>query len=332
AAREHREPRPALWDTLRTLTGTAALAHEPTVPMTEDARDDLELQAMALVRHRGLARRLGPAALLADVRANDGYRASILARPGGARRWAAVEAFVDWVEEQEAAGDDLAGVLRRIATDRDGPDAPVLTDGDAVRITTVHRSKGLEWPVVILSDLGARINADRPGVLVDPDPASDRVGLRVAAAGETVRLWDYDALAGAADRAQAEEERRLMHVAVTRAKERLVLCGTWPVACEGSGADRTPTDRLDEAKAVPLDPGAGHDAAPRTPTLRWTLPLLAPPETWPRVGEERTVELVDPTGRVPGPAPTRLLIVDPAAVTPPAEGEPTITRVVRDPG
>nr|WP_246851763.1 UvrD-helicase domain-containing protein [Patulibacter sp. SYSU D01012] len=331
AARERREPRPALWDTLRTLTGSAALAHEPTVAMTDDARDDLELQTVLLVRHRGLARRLGPAALLAQVRADDGYRASVLARPGGARRWATVEAVVDWVEEQEAAGDDLAGVLRRMTTDRDGPDAPVLTDGEAVRITTVHRSKGLEWPVVVLCDLGARINADRPGLLVDPDPHSDRVGLRVAAAGETVRLWDYDALAGTADRAQAQEERRLMHVAVTRAKERLVLCGSWPVACEGSGVDRTPTDRLDDAKAVGLEPD-GHDAAPRTPTLRWTLPSLAPPEAWPRVGEERTVEITDPTGAVPGTAALRLLVVDPAVAVAPAAGEPTVTRVARDPG
>jgi ATP-dependent exoDNAse (exonuclease V) beta subunit len=312
-AREAGRAAPVLWDTLREL---GLPGRSPRYPMSEDARDELDLQAVALARHRGLARRTGPAGLLADLRGNDAYRASILARPGGARRWATVEAFVSWAEEQEEAGDDLPGLLRRIAADRDGPDAPVLTDGDAVRITTVHRSKGLEWPVVLACDLGARINADRPGVLVGADPADPRIGLRLPAGGTPVRLWDYDALAAEADRAQAEEERRLVHVATTRAKERLILCGGWPLACEGTGADRRATDRLDPERAVAIQSGAGHDAAPRTAPLRWLLPLVAPEATWPSRGDERTVPVTDPTGAVTEPARVLLRTVDPADVAP----------------
>ena len=313
-ARDERRPRPALWDTLRE-TGAPGAAVRYVLP--DDARDELDLQTMALVRHRGLARRRGPAALLADVRANEGYRASILARPGGARRWATVEAFVAWVEDQEAAGDDLAAVLARIAADRDGPDAPVLTDGDAVRITTIHRSKGLEWPVVVCCDLGAPVNAGRAGILLDADPESERIGLRLTAAGTSVRLWDHEALTADADRAQAQEERRLVHVAVTRAKERLVLCGTWPRATEGSGAERVVLHRLDEERAVVPVPEA-HDAAPRTPPLRWLLPLAVPVDAWPSVGEDRDLEVVDPTGGVRSPAAVRLVVRDPAEAVGPA--------------
>lgn len=309
---------PALWDTLR------ALDREPaTVPIPDAARDALDLQVVALLRHRGLARRAGPADLLAEIRADDAYRAAILARPGGARRWAAVAAFGDWVEAQEAAGDDLLALTRRIVADRaDGPSAPVLTDGDAVRITTIHRSKGLEWPVVICCDLGSRINADRPRILIDPDPASDRVGMRLGTGPDAVGLWDHEALKAEADRTQSEEERRLLHVAMTRAKERLILCGTWPVAVEGSGADKRPTDRLDPARAVAVAPGEGHDREPRRPPLRWLLPLIADPEVWPRLGEEALLEVADPTGAVERPATARMLVRDPHGAPMPAALRP----------
>ncbi|MDO9408136.1 UvrD-helicase domain-containing protein, partial [Patulibacter sp.] len=316
-AREARTPPPRLWDTLR---ATGAIGHRPVFVVPDDARDELDLQTMALVRHRGLFRRSGPAALLADLRANEAYRSAILARPGGPRRWAVVEAFVAWVEDQEARGDDLPGVLARIAADRDGPDAPVLTDGDAVRITTVHRSKGLEWPVVVLCDLGSPINASRAGILLDADPDSELVGLRTSAGGEPVRLWDYDALSSAADRAQAQEERRLVHVAVTRAKERLVLCGAWPRASEGSGAERVVLERLDETRALAGVPDE-HDLAPRTAPLRWLLPLTVPVDAWPAVGAEATFEVHDPTGRIAVPAAVRLVVADPASTPAATVGE-----------
>uniref|UniRef100_UPI002A75E757 UvrD-helicase domain-containing protein n=1 Tax=Patulibacter defluvii TaxID=3095358 RepID=UPI002A75E757 len=309
-----RTPPPALWDTVRALDDEPA-----TVPMPDAARDALDLQVVALLRHRGLARRAGPADLLAEIRADDAYRAAILARPGAARRWAAVAAFCDWVEGQEAAGDDLLALTRRIVADRaDGPSAPVLTDGEAVRITTIHRSKGLEWPVVICCDLGSRINADRPRILVDPDPARDRIGMRLGTGPEAVGLWDHELLKAEADRAQSEEERRLLHVAMTRAKERLILCGTWPAATEGSGAEKRATGRLDGARAVPVAPGEGHDREPRQPPLRWLLPLIADPEAWPRLGEETLLEIADPTGAVERPATARMLVRDPHGVAMPA--------------
>lgn len=313
-AREQRQPDPALWETLQRLGDPG---HRPSFPMPESALEDLELQTAALLRHRGLARRLGPAALLADLRANDGYRASILARPGGPRRWALVEAMVEWAEAQEEAGDDLDGLLRRIVADRGGPDAPVLTDGDAVRITTIHRSKGLEWPVVICCDLGAKVTARRPGILVDPDPAGQRVGLRLRVGGGKVDLWDYPALHREAGRAQAEEERRLLHVAMTRAKERLILSGTWPVEVTGSGAEKAPTGLLNPKTAVPVEPGTGHDEKPTTPPLHWLLPLVSPYERWPRVGEETEVEVTDPTGATGRPAPVRIIVRDPTLVIAP---------------
>ncbi|MDX8153002.1 UvrD-helicase domain-containing protein [Patulibacter brassicae] len=297
---------PALWDTVRALDD-----REATVAMPDPARDELDLQVLALLRHRALARRGGPGAVLAEILADGAYRAAILARPGAARRWSAVQAFADWVEEQEAAGDDLHALVRRIADDRaDGPSSPIVLDGAAVRISTIHRAKGLEWPVVICCDLGSRINADRPRVIVDPDPASARIGLRLGVGKDAVGLWDHDALKAEADRTQAEEERRLVHVALTRAKERLILCGVWPPE---KAQDGVPATRL-APKGVPVGarPGASHhDLLPRTPPIRWLLPLVADAEAWPAIGEEGTLTVEDPTSGTRAPATVRLLVRDP---------------------
>jgi ATP-dependent helicase/nuclease subunit A len=98
---------------------------------------------------------------------------------------------------------------------------------DVVRIMSVHRSKGLEFPVVFLPDLGKAINLqDCAGsVLVDR-----RAGLGVAVVDEAKRVR-YPSLASMLVqnrlRQQAlAEELRVLYVAMTRAQEHLVLVGT----------------------------------------------------------------------------------------------------------
>ncbi|MFA4929519.1 MAG: 3'-5' exonuclease, partial [Patulibacter sp.] len=204
-----------------------------------------------------------------------------------------------------------------------GPEAPVLTDGDAVRITTVHRSKGLEWPVVICCDLGAPVRVVEPGLLIDPDPARDRIGMRMPLPdGDKVGLWAYDELVAAGRRAQAEEERRLVHVAMTRAKERLILCGAWDPETEGTGADKRPTGRLRADRVQPVEPGAGHDLQPRTAPLRWLLPLIAPPDVWPSCGEQTDIDVHDPSGATARPGRVRIVVCDPAATALPDATHP----------
>ena len=98
---------------------------------------------------------------------------------------------------------------------------------DVVRIMSVHRSKGLEFPVVVLPDLGKLINLqDCSGsVLIDR-----RAGLGLAVVDEHKRVR-YPSLASMLVqnrlRQQAlAEELRVLYVAMTRAQEHLVLVGT----------------------------------------------------------------------------------------------------------
>jgi ATP-dependent exoDNAse (exonuclease V) beta subunit len=97
---------------------------------------------------------------------------------------------------------------------------------------TIHRAKGLEFPVVCVADLGRLGAGGRPRLLLGEDGA---VGLRLAplGGGDAVPALAYDRLAAEEDAADAEEERRLLYVAMTRARETLILSGgtdvgRWP--------------------------------------------------------------------------------------------------------
>jgi hypothetical protein len=96
---------------------------------------------------------------------------------------------------------------------------------------TIHAAKGLEFPVVIVGDLGRRGATRQPDLLVE----GDRVGLRLVSVENTrEKALAWEAIADGRRAAEEAEDRRVMHVAVTRAEERLILSGAvemekgWP--------------------------------------------------------------------------------------------------------
>src|SRR5581483_7294323 len=155
------------------------------------------------------------------------------ALPGGERRLANLRKLMRLGREYEARlGRDLRGFLGLVGARATGAradaresDAPVEGEAlDAVRLMTIHRAKGLEFGVVAVADLGREPRRWTPLLRIGSD---GRVGLRLArpGTGRPIPALDYIALGEERQRAESAEERRIFYVAMTRAKDRLILSG-----------------------------------------------------------------------------------------------------------
>jgi ATP-dependent exoDNAse (exonuclease V) beta subunit len=169
---------------------------------------------------------------------HNAYREQLVALAGGERRLANVHKLIRLARRFEATeGRDLRGFLDHIAY-RQGsragaePDAPAAAGAlDAVQLMTVHAAKGLEFPVVCVADLGRGRNLPTPELLID----GDRIGLRLIGleGPEAVPALDFADLLEESRQRDAEEEERIIYVAMTRARQRLLLSGAvrfdrWP--------------------------------------------------------------------------------------------------------
>src|SRR5699024_1986421 len=144
---------------------------------------------------------------------------------GRERNLLAFESFVISFEQGGAkALPDLLWHLQELQESGGQLPVPKVGGGDAVRLMTIHSSKGLEFPVVFLADLSRMFNLQdmREAILVDSDLAlgCNRV--------DTARFVRYPTPAKSAivrkKTAEAvSEELRVLYVAMTRAKDRLVM-------------------------------------------------------------------------------------------------------------
>ena len=158
-----------------------------------------------------------------------GYDTHILSLPAGTRRMANVRKLMRMAREYEAdEGRDLRGFIdalaeRDILQTREG-EAPLEAEAlDAVRLMTVHRAKGLEFPVVCLADLGKDGREDDGSLRISDDGS---LGLRLASiGGGSVDSAKLERIKAEQKTAGEAEERRIFYVAVTRAQQHLVLSG-----------------------------------------------------------------------------------------------------------
>jgi ATP-dependent helicase/nuclease subunit A len=228
-----RGTRATLWDAL----------HDPDARVPPADAERLRAFRGWFSAERDRAPRLALDELLARVVRRTGYDLHVLALPGGARRLANVHKLLRLAAGFEARrGRDVRGFIdlatAELEADAREPDAPVdLSDLQAVRLMTIHAAKGLEFPVVVVADLGRKGNTRQPDLLVD----GRRVGLRLVGIDNTKeKALDWEEIAAARRAADEAEERRVMHVAMTRAEERLILSGAveldkgWPALGPGA--------------------------------------------------------------------------------------------------
>ena len=154
-----------------------------------------------------------------------GYLATVSGLPDGERRRVNIEKLL--AAARLAGGKGLSQwslylehLLRQEPRESDAP----LEAQGSVRLLTVHRSKGLEFPIVVLPDLGRNPINRTDNVLLRPDG-----GLALKLRGPSSD-WEptsaYTLALRTEGRAERAERQRLLYVALTRTQDHLILSGT----------------------------------------------------------------------------------------------------------
>src|SRR5665811_156310 len=189
----------------------ASLRTNAAFAETESALDELS----------DAARKLSPFGFFAHVLGPLRGRAKFLARLGPEANDALDEFLNLALDYETRATPSLQGFLAWLRAARSEVRRDMEMARDEVRVMTVHGAKGLEANTVILAD-----TTTPPGGPRDPRLLPLANGALVWA---TARAEDVGAMAEAREQSRNEardEYRRLLYVAMTRAKERLLICGT----------------------------------------------------------------------------------------------------------
>lgn len=212
---------------------------EPLYRSVAASADEGDEKAAAFLKKieslRRLSLTLSAGELVRRVCEETGFDAIVGAMPDGERRRLNVGLLCDYAEKYEAAGNlGLSGFIRfidRVArTSGDlATAARPSENADIVRIMTVHQSKGLEFPICILADMQHAFNErdNTESVLI-----SSSAGLGMKRRTEDgISVYDTASRRAAvitSERMGRSEEMRVLYVALTRAKENLVMVTSVP--------------------------------------------------------------------------------------------------------
>ena len=185
------------------------------------------------------------------------------AYPDGKARQANLDALYQRALDGQKAGQlrlsDFIGDLREARETRqtDSDDHPVLGAGDNfVRVMTMHKSKGLEFPVVILMDLQKSIRRKHGDekLRMDVSSSGNALGLYLPAVRRSrnsmLDSQGSDAFDIQALRKRISEETRVLYVAMTRAQQKLCLIGTVKDGDEDLWRNRTRAARIWKTRSM----------------------------------------------------------------------------------
>ena len=219
--------------------------------------------------------------LLEEIIDKTGYGLYIAAMPGGAQRMANVEMLTERAAAFEGTSyKGLFNFVRYIAQlkkyDVDYGEAGIMDEqADTVRIMSIHKSKGLEFPIVFVAGMGKKFNTQdtKGSVLLHPDWGAgvDLIDLKRRTKTPTFlkkMIREETALENLA------EEMRILYVALTRAKEKLIMAGAAKITEDGAVSDISSVFMAEGAKCY----------------LDWVLPCILSDETG-KVKQESPVEV-----------------------------------------
>ena len=220
-----------------------------------------------LNRWREAARQLGVPELLNMLYRETGYYDSVGKEERGDVRQANLRIMIDHAaafETTEARG--LSRFVEFIKKIREvGKDLSTATtlgeNENVVRVVTIHKSKGLEYPVVFVAGIGKQFNSEdytrakifkhkEFGIGVHRTPKDSQLKVKTLATQAVSKKIADESLA---------EELRILYVALTRAKEKLILVGT------------TSEKKLNELK--PVDVPDDYEILSANKFMDWLLPI-----------------------------------------------------------
>ncbi len=268
--------------------GTHKFFHEAFLQYAQSGADSELSKKCAqfcgkLARYRTLSAGLTAGELISQIIKDFDYHAYVLARSGGSERAAALTAFVLGLEGKSYARTlfDFLQYCAQMGGSLRISSAP-FDSTDCVRLTTMHKSKGLEYPVVILCGLGSKFNMfSRSSMLLSRDYGAGLCAYDFALR-QKLPLFTFHAMRKELADMQIKEEINVLYVAMTRAKYKLIL-----------------TAACDENKAKTID--SVHDIKGMR---NYIYPLLGILKSY--TGSDLEIRRIPPAAAAAKPAPATL--------------------------
>lgn len=267
--------------------------------LSDEQKPAVERACRFLLRWRSLKDRLPIARLLGEVFADSGYDAAMLFEFLGERKLANLWKLQDLARSFDRTGmfglaefiDRLGELVR--SQPREEQAATLPENADVIKLMSIHQSKGLEFPVVVVPDIGAASRGDqlpaatwdrvygclaRPPSDEDPAPFTE-YPWKLGRAAATIADW--------------QEDLRILYVACTRARDLLILSAGLPSEVSPANPEFRPANNWMLALAERFDLATGQFLGEgESPAVRvvWREPI---PDVTPRFREEL---VVDPSG------------------------------------
>jgi ATP-dependent helicase/nuclease subunit A len=181
-------------------------------------------------RWRKLAQQSSLSQCLETILAETRYDDWLKSRSRGAQRHANIQRFLNLAEKfDQFQRQGLFRFLKFIEAQREAevePEVSPVTEENAVRLMSIHQSKGLEFPVVAVADLAKHFNEqDLRGEIIFDEEFGLCPKVKPPTSGRRYPSLSYWLAQKNQRRELRGEELRLLYVALTRARDHLILCG-----------------------------------------------------------------------------------------------------------
>lgn len=216
------------WLTRRGALNEGLFAEQLPSELSKDQTLRVQQAQRAITLLRDLKNQLSVVELIRTAMTETNYDAVLLAEFLGERKLANLEKLIQQARRCDASGGNLRSYLRQLnefirRLTKDGDAATSSEEADVVRLMTVHGSKGLEFPIVVLPDLDRKPNHstisaayhEELGPVVRPPNYNKNP---TAVGIDLYKVLDKEA--------EEREKERVFYVACTRAADRLVLSST----------------------------------------------------------------------------------------------------------